>query len=139
MRFPAFLLRLLLCFSLMLNGWGYAFASTEMQVSHMATAVQAASAAAHPAAPPCHSMEQGGLASMHVAQEASPHAAPAKHGGPDCCEASLCACDCLQHASLAMPEALANVSVELHAVHASRVAAGHSAPALADLIRPPIG
>lgn len=132
MRFPAFLLRLLLCLSLMLNGWGYAFASTQMQASHMATAQQ-------PAAPPCHSMEQGGLASMHAAQEASPHAAPAKHGSPDCCEASLCACDCLQHASLAMPEALAGVSAELHVAHASRIAAGHSAPALADLIRPPIG
>ena len=58
MSLPAFLLRLLLCLTLVLNGSGYAVAATQMQLTHMATAEQEhliATRAVHDAPAPCHS------------------------------------------------------------------------------------
>jgi hypothetical protein len=140
MSLPAFLLRLLLCATLVLNGTGYAVAATQMQLTHVAGSEQdhrPAVAAESDTGPPCHSQEQADQATP-----ATPHdtgSLAMQHESPDCCQVSLCSCDCLQHASLAMTGLLAPTPERLHAPSMRRVPAGHAAPALANLIRPPIG
>lgn len=144
MPLRAFLLRALLCLSLVLNGSGYAVASTQMQLMHVA-ATQAALAAAAPAAPPCHEQLHEGSAvpSMHVmADMASSTACDDGHGsqaGPDCCQSSQCACDCLQYATATLADVPALPAVIEHAAEIGPLSPSHVAPALANPIRPPIG
>ena len=143
MSVPAFLLRVLLCMTLILNGSGYAVAATQMQLTDMAAAEQPhrlATEVARDAPAPCHSQ-------VPVQKEAAPAMSDdavrsgsigSQDGSPDDCHA-LCSCDCLQHASLAMMDLMAPASERLNAPSTRRIPAGHAAPALANLIRPPIG
>ena len=143
MSLPAFLLRLLLCVTLVLNGSGYAVAGTQMQLKHIATAEQVHRLAAevvHDAPAPCHSQ-------VAVGKEAAPAmshetvqsgSAASQHTSPDDCQ-TVCSCDCLQHASLAMLDLMPPTPERLNAPSTRRIPAGHAAPALANLIRPPIG
>ena len=143
MSLPAFLLRLLLCMTLVLNGSGYAVAATQMQLTHMATAEQEhrlVTMAEHDAPVPCHSKEPAGKESAPAMSPDAVHsgASASQHGSPDNCQA-VCSCDCLQHASLAMMDLMPPASERLNAPSTRRIPAGHAAPALANLIRPPIG
>lgn len=142
MCLPAFLLRLLLCMTLVLNGSGYAVAATQMQMTHMATAEQEhrlATEVADEAQAPCHSqVPDEKEAAPAMSHDAVQSGSPASHGSPDDCQ-MLCSCDCLQHASLAMTDPMPPASEQLNALSTRRIPAGHAAPALANLIRPPIG
>jgi len=136
MSLPAFLLRLLLCVTLVLNGSGYAVAGTQMQLKHIATAEQVhrlAAEVAHDAPVPCHS--QVAEMSHETVQSGS---AASQHTSPDDCQ-TVCSCDCLQHASLAMLDLMPPTPERLNVPSTRRIPAGHAAPALANLIRPPIG
>src|SRR5688572_19055413 len=137
MSLPAFLLRLLLCVTLVLNGSGYALAATQMQLTHMATAEQEHQPieVVHEAGAPCHSQEpagkEAGPAMSHDPVQSG--SSESQHGSPDDCQA-LCSCDCLQHASLAMLSLMPPTSERPNAPSARRIPAGHAAPALANLI-----
>src|SRR5688572_15872694 len=101
MSLPAFLLRLLLCMTLALNGSGYAVAATQMQLTHMTAAEQEhrlATEVAHDAPAPCHSQVPADKeAAPAMSHDAVQSGSPASHGSPDDCQ-MLCSCDCLQHA-----------------------------------------
>lgn len=143
MPLSTFLLRLLLCMTLVLNGSGYAVAATQMQLTHMSAAEQEhrlATVVERDIPAPCHSQ-------VPVEEEAAPAmwqdavqsgSSGSQHGSPDDCQ-TLCYCDCLQHASLAMMALMPPTSERLSAPSTRRIPAGHAAPALANLIRPPIG
>lgn len=143
MSLPAFLLRLLLCVTLALNGSGYAVAATQMQLTHIATAEQEhrfATEVVHDAPAPCHTQAPAvkAAASAMSHETVQSGSAASQHGSPDDCQ-SLCSCDCLQHASLAMQDLMPPIPERLNAPSTRRIPAGHAAPALANLIRPPIG
>ncbi|UNK49779.1 CopL family metal-binding regulatory protein [Lysobacter sp. S4-A87] len=144
MSLRAFLLRALLCLSLVLNGSGYAVASTQMQLTHMA-ATQASLAAAAQVAPPCHTQVDEGtaVATGHVMGDmASSAACDDRHGSqasPDCCQSSHCACDCLQYATATLADVPALPAVIERAAEIRALSPSHVAPALANPIRPPIG
>jgi hypothetical protein len=142
MPLPPFLLRLLLCMTLVLNGSGYAVAATQMQLLQVARAEQAnrlATEVVHDAPAPCHSQvgqKEPAPAMSHDAVKSGSSAS--QHGSPDDCQ-TLCSCDCLQHASLAMTELVPPTAERLNTPSTRRIPAGHAAPVLANLIRPPIG
>lgn len=141
MSLPVFLLRLLLCMTLVLNGSGYAVAATQMQLTHMATAEQVhrlATEVAHEAQAPCHSQVPDEKEAAPAMSHDAVQSPASQHGSPDDCQ-TLCSCDCLQHASLAMVDPMPPASGRLNAPSTRRIPVGHAAPALANLIRPPIG
>ena len=133
-------LRMLLCVALILNGSGYAFAATQMELQHLAMATEAVDRLTEPAAP-CH-----GSATVAAAQ-AGPHhatsddcmAAQPHKQAEGCCQPSQCSCDCLQHATSAVRHA----APAAHLPHESRIVsvqpARHVSPLLPNLFRPPIG
>ncbi|HEY0505789.1 MAG TPA: CopL family metal-binding regulatory protein [Lysobacter sp.] len=128
-------LRLLLCLSLVLNGAGYAVAATQMQIAHQAMAAQAAA----PVSPkPCH--EAGNAASGHETPMAHETAPPAPQGhGTDCCQTSLCTCDCLQHATAAMTLVATPTAAPPARCMASPSDTRSPAPPSHTPLRPPIG
>ncbi|HVR81202.1 MAG TPA: CopL family metal-binding regulatory protein [Luteimonas sp.] len=139
------LLRVLLIISLVLNGSGYAVASTHMQMGHMDTAVLAPPSAAERVAtaePPCH-QDQHNSASASAAQlpDTAPAAAPgkSKHPAPDCCKFGACSCACVHQAQAAVPAYSLRYTVIEHAGVVRPMQPGHVAPTLPHLIRPPIG
>lgn len=141
MSLPAFLLRLLLCVTLALNGSGYAVAATQMQLTHIATAEQEhrfATEVVHGAPTPCHTQAPAGKATASAMSHETGQSGSAASEHPDNCH-TLCSCDCLQHASLAMLDPMPPTPERLNAPSTRRIPAGHAAPALANLIRPPIG
>lgn len=140
----ALLLRVLLILSLVLNGSGYAVASTQMHLAHMATVHSTIAAAdMHDAAPPCH--EQGGQhagqSGMHdmATNAAACDDAVTRHAAPDCCQSSQCACDWLQHATATLAQVPVLPSMAVRAPDVRAMHCSHAAPALANPIRPPIG
>ncbi len=144
MLLRAFLLRALLCLSLVLNGSGYAVASTQMQLMHVA-ATQASLAAAAQDAPPCHEQrdERSAAPALHVMADmaSSAVACDDSHGSqatPDCCQSSQCACDCLQYATATLADVPALPAVIERAAELRAPSFSHVAPALANPIRPPI-
>jgi hypothetical protein len=127
--------RLLLCVLLVLNGTGYAVAATQMHLVHMAMA-----AAAHESAstPPCH--DAAPPENMAMAKHLHPEAAngEADPGVPSCCQSSLCSCDCLQHATAAMPAIVIPPGAPPGADIAQAGVAPRVSPTLPNLLRPPI-
>jgi hypothetical protein len=142
----AVLLRVLLCISLVLNGWGYAAASTQVHRMH-ATAEETAHATvamAH-SAMPCHALDHhgDGHSGLHAAADmaSATNACDDTDGGksnPDCCTSSQCACDCMQHATATPAHAPALPAVIARATDARAMGPDHPAPTLASPIRPPI-
>jgi hypothetical protein len=141
MPLRAFLLRALLCLSLVLNGSGFAVASTLMQLMHVA-ATQASLAAQ--TSPPCHEQrhDERAAATLHVmADIASSTACEDGHGSQaaaDCCQSSHCACDCLQYATATLADVRAMPAMIERAAEIQALSPSHVAPALANPIRPPI-
>ena len=148
------LLRLLLCVGLILNGSAYAVASTQMQLTHMTAAIEAA---AMPQTP-CHDrmamagmdhsgMDHAGMSHAGMAHEQM--AMPAEHAqhdhgqapnaaDPDCCKSQTCNCSCLQPApATAIAFALGGAHIG-HSPIARPMPVDHDAPALPYPIRPPI-
>lgn len=146
------LLRLLLCVGLILNGSAYAVASTQMQLSHMSAAIEAAAIAQTS----CHDgmtdngMIHGGMIhdgdGMQMAgMDHDGASMPAGHSGhapdassPDCCKSPTCTCSCLQPApAAAIAFALGGAHIG-NAMVARPMPVDHDAPALPYPIRPPI-
>lgn len=131
----ALLLRVLLCISLVLNGSGYAVAATQMHMAHLAADNVAAMDDAD--MPPCHSH---GDSVEAVAKPAPMTDCESTHAPtqPDCCQSSQCACDCLQHATATLVQLPSPAATIARAPGIATMHDGHAAPALANLIRPPI-
>lgn len=126
------LLRVLLCLALILNGSGAAVAATQMQIGHVAAAVESASAVSSAAE---HGMS---MSPCHGETSTAHHAPPAPHTSPDCCQSSHCACDCLQHLSATATGFFVPMPMLAHAPVLRPMHGGHPSPALANPIRPPI-
>lgn len=129
------LFRLLLCLSLVLNGTGYAVASTQMQIAHWGMAVDTAAKAAKP---PCHdageqASHDAGAAAMNDGTAASSHGDQS-----GCCQSALCTCDCLQHATAAGVFVAMSTSLQPADYTSSLREARAAAPPLHNLLRPPI-
>ncbi|BDU16392.1 CopL family metal-binding regulatory protein [Lysobacter auxotrophicus] len=133
MRAIAF--RLLLCLMLVLNGTGYAVAATQMNVAHVAMALAAQEAANNP---PCHEEAPAQDAAKTAHSHAGLAADPSNPAAPSCCQSSHCNCDCLQHATAAMSVLAVATPVPPDADIAQPGVVSPIAPALPNLLRPPI-
>jgi len=134
----AFVLRLVLCIALVLNGMGEVLAATRMQV---------AGGAGHEApvvvetASPCH-----GPSGEAVPLQPDGHGAHGSRGGPDshatdCCssQGAVCGCECVHASHVVLPPSAAGGMTIPALPGPAHLATGHIAPALPDPIRPPIG
>jgi len=133
MRVIAF--RLLLCLMLVLNGTGYAVAATQMNVAHVAMALAAREAATNP---PCHDESPAEIAAKTAHSHAGHDADPSAPAAPSCCQSSQCNCDCLQHATAAMSLIALPAAAPPGADIAQPGVVNRIAPALPNLLRPPI-
>lgn len=137
-------LRLLLILGLILNGTGYSVAAAHLQMD--ASAMHEGGADAQDpqasAKPPCHGqVKKDTTASPKPAWVAMPGAeTPSSgHSTPDCCKAGSCHCACTQQAPYALALQGWRGLPGINALGIHPLAVGHPAPALAQLIRPPIG
>lgn len=135
----ASLLRVMLIFSLIVNGSGYALASAPMQMGYMPEPAAAAATEPAPASSlPCHEQTSHAApagAPMTASQDVPPSAS--ERTADDCCSSGACNCDCT-HAQATLPaDAHVVVSVE-HLPAACALQAGHIAPTLPHSMRPPI-
>lgn len=134
----AFLLRVLLCIGLVLNGSGFVVAATQMQMAHLTSAVAMpahAKAGDENAMQGCHDL----TAPAQEATVVDEGSATSLHDqAPDCCQSSQCACDCLQHVSAAIAVQVPD-SLIIRAPSLRPMSTGHASPVLPHLIRPPIG
>lgn len=129
------LLRLLLAAALIFNGAASAVASVHM--NHMGAVEAVVQAEPLPAEnPPCHE---------HSATTAADQPSPAVDAGddqapsPDCCKSGACRCACVHHATAAILGLGLVAPIVGHAASVRPMSMGHAAPALPNLIRPPIG
>ncbi len=125
MSFGPFLLRVLLCLGLLVNGSAQAMAITHsMLASHQARV----------ATPPCHEAEdmnaEGSGAHVHRAVPATKK--------PDCCKAGACECACSHGAVATMPTLHSQGRRVRHAALVGQPLTRYASPALPRLIRPPI-
>ena len=135
------LLRVLLCASLVINGSGYAVAAVQMQMHH-ADGLTAQPAATVTVAPeqPCH---QGSAADVvtsiqGLAVEPIEILAGSDTSDAGCCDSGVCSCDCAHHGQATLSAYASVAALATHADAAGIPGAGHAAPALPHLIRPPI-
>lgn len=125
MSFGSFLLRMLLCLGLLVNGSAQAMATTHaMLESHQARV----------ATPPCHEAEdmnaEGSGAHVHRAVPATKK--------PDCCKSGACECACSHGAAATMPTLHAQARRVWQTALAGLPVMHYASPALPRLIRPPI-
>lgn len=145
MPVPSLLLRVLLSLSLVLNGSGYAMASTHMQMGHhesAATTPQQAHDTVAAADPACHPQHHDSASEPATqASDTTPDIAPMKSEPPqpDCCKSGACHCACVQQAQAAIPMYSEGNAGMGRADVVFALQAGHAAPVLRHLIRPPIG
>jgi len=139
------LLRVMLTVGLILNGSGYAVASSHMQMEHTAMAGVAPPNAANSeatAGPACTEHPQ---AMVPVAENAGSDAATDASSvnsldpSPDCCKSGACRCACVQQAQAAVPAVVLHQAVIEHVGSVRPMESGHASPAIPHLIRPPIG
>lgn len=136
MRLAPFLLRLLLCMSLVANGVGLAHAAAGMQVAHVAKAVAAAVDDRPVAEAGCHEAVPAHAAMTHDNAPAANE--PGSHDGA-CCDGASCECLCTAQVPLACATGLLAGIAPARAVAAAGDASNHRPPRLAHEIRPPIG
>ncbi len=141
MSVASILLRVLLSLSLVLYGTGTAVAGARMQLHHaqnVAPAVLDLHAAAD--APACH--DAGSSAALaepglDIQQQDRPTVPP--EATPDCCAGEMCDCACAPLGSLLTTSRVIKPAVFDNGSSLHPLAMGHPAPALPDLMRPPIG
>lgn len=137
MTLRAIALRLLLCLTLILNGSGYAVASTQMHLSHLANTAQPAPVAIKA---PCHEMVME-TAKAAVDDGAMPDDCARKANvshSQDCCQSSHCNCECLQHVSTATAFTDMVAGIPVRAEVAQTLNHDHVQPRLRSPLRPPI-
>lgn len=140
------LLRVLLALGLILNGSGYAVASTHMQMDHAALASTTSTTVAKPsmaAEPPCaehHSGSQS-MSAKADAVDTAEHATSGKYGlqSPDCCKSGACKCVCVHQCQATVPAIAFQLAVIENASIVHPMTSGHESAAVPHLIRPPIG
>lgn len=137
MSFWAVLLRVLLSVALIVNGATTAMASVQM-------AHGAASIAATPVKPasvetPCNEHQQTASVTADPPSSATVESPKSKHATSDCCKSGACRCACMQSASASLPMMMFTPALVEHSQSVRPMALGHAAPALPQLIRPPIG
>lgn len=124
MSLGAFLLRVLLCLGLVVNGSAQArLVSHPMLASHEA----------HAATPPCH--EADVMASVAQAHEQRAETVSKK---PDCCKSATCGCACSHGAVATMPALHLQARKVRHAAVVGLAVLTYDSPALPRVIRPPI-
>ena len=146
MSFGPLLLRVMLILAFVLNGTTSAAAAAQMSLGHPNPQGEAM----HHAAAPIHhqhdmsTCHHDGMPSDSTASTARDHAShsvPTKHQGhsSDCCEGGTCQCVCAHgmHATVPSPVLAMHAYGRKHQSEAGT--AGHAAPDLPNLIRPPIG
>lgn len=139
------LLRVLLAVGLILNGSGYAVASTPMQMDHAAqtsatlTSVVNSSAAAEP---PCaeHHASMGSMSAKAQVAEIAADATLGEsgHPSPDCCKAGACRCACVHQCQAAVFAVVLQLPVIEKISNVRPMTSGYESPAVPHLIRPPI-
>lgn len=132
---------MLLCVALILNGSGYAFAATQMELQHFAMATKTATAPVVDPAPPCHEAAATAKADLAPSHAASDDCVAAQVHTPEqgCCQPSQCSCDCLQHATSAVRHVVPSAHIPRETRIVSVQPARHVSPLLPNLFRPPIG
>lgn len=140
MPLPALLLRIALCLALVLNGSGYAFAATSMQLEHAGHDATAASVGVVETGA-CHDAVSGSVVAGHSSHAMSiAHDAPAPTAdGVECCDGSQCHFGCMQQLAASMPGFPQCAVPVAHAVDIQLMQTRRAAPPLPDPIRPPIG
>lgn len=139
------LLRLLLCVALVFNGATSAMASVQMAHGGMAGATEAVSQPAMAdgqtttESMTCHDQQATTAATEHVATAPTSMLHNVKHQSSDCCKSGVCRCTCVHHVQAAVPAMAFYASWFGHTDGVHSMPLGHAAPALPNLIRPPIG
>jgi hypothetical protein len=134
-----FLLRVLLCVALVLNGTTAAVAAVTLE-HQMAGSSETAPASSPASAHGCHD-EASARAPAAVADQAqeAPKPGSAEHPAPDCCAKATCNCACVQAAQVGSPVVATGAVVPKSAQLQSPPDARRAEPVLPHLIRPPIG
>ncbi len=125
MSFGAFLLRVLLCLGLLVNGSAQAMAVTHSVLASHQVRV---------ATPPCHGAEE----TTAARSQAHEHRAAPATKQPDCCKSGACDCACSHGAVETMPILHAQGRRVRHAALVGLSVTRYASPALPRLIRPPI-
>jgi hypothetical protein len=146
MSFGSLFLRVMLILAFVLNGTTSAMAAAQMSLGHpmpQGEAMQHAAAPAHDQhdMSACHHDGMPSDATASTAHDHAFHSVPTKHHGhsSDCCQGGTCQCVCAHgmHAAIASPVLAMHVYDGKDQCEPRT--AGHPAPDLPHLIRPPIG
>lgn len=125
MSVAAFMVRLLICLGLLVNGSAQAVAATQSALaSHQAEAAMA----------PCD--EDGD--SHFTGPQVHEHRMGPASDNPDCCKSRACDCACSHGAVATMPALHAPGRNVAHETRVNRFSTCYASPALPRLIRPPI-
>ena len=134
-----FLLRVLLCVALVLNGTTAAVAAVTLE-HRIADSSESEPAPSPPSGHGCHDEASAGMPAAGVAREQeAPNPESAQHPGPDCCAKATCNCACVQAAQAGSPVVAAGAVVPKSVQLRSPPDARRAEPVLPHLIRPPIG
>jgi hypothetical protein len=145
MSFGPLLLRVMLILAFVLNGTTSAMAAAQMSLGHpkQAEAIQHAEASAHHQhdMSACHHDGMPSDAIASTAHDHASHSIPAKHHGhsSDCCEGGTCQCVCAHGMHATVPSPVLAMHAYGRKDQSEARTAGHAAPDLPHLIRPPIG
>jgi hypothetical protein len=144
MSFSTTILRIILCLSILLNGSGYAVATTQgsmsgpgiIQSSRSAAAVVAGDSCPGHLIPPHQGMR---APAMGFSDSGMQLAAKLKHATHDCCKSGLCDCASVHPTQASYFALLLQNAMGRNGPVMRPVESGHGSPRLLNLIRPPIG
>lgn len=140
------LLRVMLILAFVLNGTTSAMAAAQMSLGHQMPRNEAMlhePAHDHEDMPACHGggMDAGITAAGTHDHTCASHPIPSDHHeqSPDCCDGGSCLCVCAHGMHATIPPPAFAVHAYGRIDESSVPTAGHAAPDLPHLIRPPIG
>jgi hypothetical protein len=146
MSFGPLLLRVMLILAFVLNGTTSAMAAAQMPSEHpnpQGDAMQHAAAPAHHQhdMSNCHHDGMRSDTTSSIAQGHASHSVPTEHQGhsSDCCEGGSCQCVCAHGMHATVPSPVLAMHAYGRKEQSEARTAGHAAPDLPHLIRPPIG
>jgi hypothetical protein len=145
MSFGPLLLRVMLILTFVLNGTTSAMAAAQMSLGHPMPQGEAMQPAAAPVQhqhdmSACHHDGMASDATASTAHGHASHSVPTKHHGhsSDCCEGGTCQCVCAHGMHAAVPSPVLAMHAYGRKDQSEARTAGHAAPDLPHLIRPPI-
>jgi hypothetical protein len=146
MSFGPLLLRVMLILAFVLNGTTSAMAAAQMSLGHPMPKGEAVQSAAEPThhqhhMSACHDEGMPSDATASTAHDHASHSVPAKYHGrsSDCCEGGACLCVCAHGMQATAPSPVLAMHAYGRTDKFEARTAGHPAPDLPHLIRPPIG